>query len=214
MPELALQLPRAAHRQLAGSHRAAEFGPSQVDPVERGGVDGDLEVDVEAGMLEADRDLGGLEDHPITPLGVAKVEPNHGSVGRELPAIDVAGHPDDQQVGVELLGARLGERPGRAPLADRLHDRLEVTAAGREAVFEGAAFGARSALDDLGPLERAHAISEDRARDPREAALQLVEAARATEHLAHDQKRPAVAEDLGGLGDGTVLRVAAHRAPC
>jgi len=29
--------------------------------------------------------------------------------------------------------------------------------------------------------------------------LELVEAARAAEHLAHDQKRPTVAEDLGGL---------------
>src|SRR5919201_1716167 len=71
--------------------------------------------DVEAGILQANRDLGGLEDHPVTPLGVAKVEPNHGSARRELLAIDVAGDPDDQQVGIELLGARLGERPGRAP---------------------------------------------------------------------------------------------------
>jgi len=99
------------------------------------------------------------------------------------------------------------------PLADRLHDRLEVTAAGREAIFEGAALGARPALDDLGPLERAHAVGEDRARDPWEAALELVETARAAEHLAHDQKRPTVAEDLGRLRDRAVLRVAAHRLP-
>ena len=55
-------------------------------------------------------------------------------------------------------------------------------------------------------------IGEDRARDPREAALELVEAIYAAEHLAHDQKRPAVAEDLGGLGNGAVLPVAAHRS--
>ena len=114
----------------------------------------------------------------------------------------MARHPDDQQVGIELVEARLGDRPGRPPLADRLHDRLEVTAGGREAIFEGAASGARPALDDLGPLERAHAVCEDGTRDPREAALQLVEAARAADHLAHDQQRPAVAEDFAGLGDG------------
>ena len=54
MTESPLQRPRAVHRQLAGSDRAAQLGPSQVDAVQRGGVDDDLEVDVETGMLEAD----------------------------------------------------------------------------------------------------------------------------------------------------------------
>jgi hypothetical protein len=116
--------------------------------------------------------------------------------------------------GIEFLAPRLGERPGRTPLADRLHDRLEVTAGRREAVFEGAAFRAGPALDDLSPLERAHAVGEDRAGDAWEAALELVEAACAAEHLAHDQKCPTVAEGLGGLGDWAVLRVVAHRATC
>ena len=51
--EFALQPPRAAHRQFAGSNRTAQLGPSQVDAVERAGVDDDPEVDVEAGWLEA-----------------------------------------------------------------------------------------------------------------------------------------------------------------
>ena len=121
------------------------------------------EVDVETWMVEADRDLGGLEDHPEPPLGVAKVELHDGSVGWESLVIDVAGHPHDQERRIELVGARLGERPRRPPLADRLHDRLEVTARGREAIFEGAAPRASPAVDDLGPLERAHAVGEDRA---------------------------------------------------
>ena len=108
MAESALQRLRAAHRELAGSNRAdAQLGLSQVDAVERGGVDDDLEVNVETGMLEADGDLGRLEDHPVAPLGVAKVELNDGSVGWEPLAIDVAGDPDDQQVGIEFPGTRL-----------------------------------------------------------------------------------------------------------
>src|SRR5262249_17589222 len=194
------------------SNRAAQADLSQVDLVEHVGVDADLEVDVETGMLEADRDLRGLEDHPVALLGVAEVELNHGSVGWKPLAIDVAGGPDDQQVGIEFLGARLGDRPRRPPLADRLHDRLEVAAGRREAIFERTALRARPTLDHLGPLERAHTVGKDRARDPWEATLQLVEAARAAEHLAHEQKRPTIAEDLAALGDRAILRVAAHRA--
>jgi hypothetical protein len=79
----------------------------------------------------------------------------------------VAGHPDDQQVGIEFLGARLGEGPGRPPLADRLYDRWRSRPAGVRRIFEGAAFGARPALDDLGPLERAHAVGDDKREIPR-----------------------------------------------
>jgi hypothetical protein len=89
---------------------------------------------------------------------------------------------------------------------------LEVTAGGCEAIFEGPALGARPALDDLGPFERAHAVGEDRPGYPWEAALELVETARAAEHLAHDQKRPTVTENLGALRYRTVLRVAARHA--
>ena len=51
---------RAAQRQLAGLHRAAQRGAPKVDTVKGGGVDPDLEVDVESGMLETNRDLRGL----------------------------------------------------------------------------------------------------------------------------------------------------------
>ncbi|HEX6023819.1 MAG TPA: FAD-binding oxidoreductase [Solirubrobacter sp.] len=43
--------------------------------------------------------------------------------------------------------------------------------------------------------------------------MEFVEPAGAAEHLAHDQKRPTVAEDLGGFRDRAVLRVTAHREP-
>ena len=54
--------------------------------------------------VEADRDLRGLEHHPVALGRVAEVELDHGAVRRKLVVIDVAGHPDDQEVGIELLG--------------------------------------------------------------------------------------------------------------
>ena len=208
--EPALKRPRAAHRQLASPERAGQLGAPQVDAVEGRGVDRDLEVDVEPGVLEADRDLGGLEHHPVALRRVAEVELDHRAIRGKLLTIDVAGHPDDQEVGVELLGAGIGERPGHPPLPHRLHDRLQVPAGERQAIVQRPPLGAGAPLDDLGPLERAKPIGEDRARDPRQAALELVEPARTAQHLAHDQERPAVAEDLARLGDRAVLRVAPH----
>ena len=58
----------------------------------------------------------------------------------------MAGHPDDQEVRVELLRAGIGERPGRSPLPHRLDDWLEVAAGGRQLVLE---------VLPLGPVRRA-----------------------------------------------------------
>ena len=129
-----MQRPRAAQRELAGSDRAAQVGPSQVDAVERGGVDADLEVDVESGMLETNRDLRGLEHHPEALRRIAKVEPDDGAIRGKLLAIDVSGHPHDQEVGVELLGARIGERPGNPTLPHRLNDRVQISAGERQII--------------------------------------------------------------------------------
>jgi hypothetical protein len=135
-------------------------------------------------------------------------------LGGKLLAIDVAGHPDDQEVGVQLLRAGIGERPISPHFPDRLHDRLQVPAGERQAIVQRPALGAGAPLDDLGPLERAKPTGEDRPRDPREAALQLVEPARTAQELAHDQERPPVAEDLARLGDRAVLRIATHLLGC
>ena len=122
-----------------------------------------LKVDVESGVLEADRDLGGLEHHPVALRRVAEVELDHRAIRWKLLASDVAGHPDDQEVGVQLLGARIGDRPGHPPLAHRLHDRLKVPAGERQAIGQCPPLGAGAPVNDLGPLERAEPISEDRA---------------------------------------------------
>ena len=108
----------------------------------------------------------------------------------------MAGHPDDQEVRSSSSG------PGSVNDQVTPHSPIASTWLGRRASAgtERPALGAGSPRDDLGLLQRAQALSEDRARDPWQAALSL-EALGAT-HLAHDQERPAVAEDLACLGDG------------
>ena len=108
-------------------------------------------------------------------------------------------HPDDQQIGIELFGTGVRERPGCAPLADRLHDRLEVAAGGREAVYEGAALGTGPALDDLGALERAHPVREDRARDPgrpRWSSLNPLAPPSISRTIRSVQRSPRISVDL------------------
>src|SRR4029450_6288341 len=90
-PEGPLERPRAADCQLACPHRAAKLGAPKVDAVEGGGVDPDLEIDVETGMLEADRDLGGLEHHPVALRRVAEVELEHRAILAKLIPLDGAG---------------------------------------------------------------------------------------------------------------------------
>ena len=126
-------------------------------------------------MLETNGDLRGLEDHPVALRRIAKSNRTTVRSGGKLLAIDVSGHPDDQEVRVELLGAGIGERPRNPPLPHRLDDRLQIAAGEREAILERPALRTSAPLDDLGPLERAQTVREDRARDPRQATLELVE---------------------------------------
>jgi len=54
----------------------------------------------------------------------------------------------------------------------------------------------------LRALEPAKTIHQQRARDARQPAIEIVEVPNAREQLANDQRRPAIGEDLGGARDG------------
>src|SRR5205085_9253842 len=57
------------------------------------------------------------------------------------------------------------------------------------------------------------AIGQHGGRDSLERSLQVLEAARSLEEVAHDQERPAVAHELERLRDGTGLAVALGHPP-
>jgi hypothetical protein len=133
---------RRRRRSRAGDWRRAPGALLDLDAVLAVGRE---PVD-EPGVLGGDRDLGGLEHHPVALRRVADVDPDRAIRG-ELLTIDVAGHPDDQEVGVELLGAGIGERPGPPHPPDRLQDRLEVPAGERQAIAQRPPCGAGAPLD-------------------------------------------------------------------
>ncbi len=149
--------------QLSRGHRAAQLRLSEIDAVVGGCVGGDLQIDVEARVLEADRDLGGLEHHPEAFGRGAEVELDDGAARGQLIAVDAPRHPDHDQVGVELLRIGIGEQPRGPPLAQRKHDRPEVAAGRGEPVAECLARRAGAALDDPGAFQRAQAVGERRA---------------------------------------------------
>ena len=101
-------------------------------------------------------------------------------------------HPPHQQLGVELVGVGVAERPLRAPLAQAEHDRFELAAGVGEQVLVA------EPLDEPGPLELAQPLGQQAARQPGQPAGQVVEPRRADQHVAQDQQRPSLAQHVEG----------------
>ena len=72
------------------------------------------------------------------------------------------------------------------------------------------AAGGTHVLDDADFLQLAQPLREQRRRHPRHATPDFVEARPAAQQLAHYQRRPALAEDLGGARDWAELSVIEH----
>ena len=104
----------------------------------------------------------------------------------EAPAHVPGENPRIERVALHRRG------PALPPVAE-LHDDLpELRARLGQAVF------AASARDHTVAGELAQPLHQQRARDARHAALDLVEAPAAEHQLAQDHRRPALSEHLGG----------------
>jgi hypothetical protein len=117
---------------------------------------------------------------------------------------------DHERVGADprVLGGR--ERRDAAPAAEREHDRLELPATRGERVDLGARGGRELVvLEDPGRLEVAQALREDVGAEVGQAGAQVGEALGAEQQLAHDEERPALADDVEGAGDATAIPVRA-----
>jgi len=86
-------------------------------------------------------------------------------------------------------------------VAEHVDDPLQLLARRRQAWYSVTRLRSCGARQ-LRALEPAKTIHQQRARDARQPAIEIVEVPNAREQLANDQRRPAIGEDLGGARDG------------
>ena len=114
-----------------------------------------------------------------------------------------------QPVAAELVVVgRVGQQRA-APTTERLDRRAQLASAlGQPEQRRRDGGRGLLALDDSRLLELTQSIGEQVRRDPRQAAAQIgVAAGVAQQQLAHDQQRPAVADDVERLGETAELPV-------
>ena len=114
-----------------------------------------------------------------------------------------------------LISCRRGSSGARrAPAAERDEHGLELAAPARSARRPGGGGRRQPALaHDADLLELAQALREHVRARVREPGAEVGEALRAEQQLAHDQQRPALADEVEGAGDAARLAVCALAWP-
>src|SRR5262249_2867499 len=140
---------RAVETQESGTHRFGERGSSEPDAVERSDVGHHPQVDLELGVLEADRHVATLQDQPVTtgPASV-KLELDPPAARGRPTAVTPPAHPPEEDDWVELGGPRVAKCPPRSPASEDVDDALKLPARPSERVLHGAALGGGVPLDD------------------------------------------------------------------
>src|SRR5688572_4110823 len=153
-----------------------------------------------------------LDHEPPLPLALARIGEtevdDHAAGAWELLQAHEAADVPHEEAGVQLRALQAAPDPARAPVPEREHDRAQLLRGRRRVVLD--------ACIDLPPLDDPHLLQllqprgEQRRRHARNAPAQVVEAAAAAEQLAHDERRPALAEDLRASRDRAELTVVDH----
>src|SRR6185436_1294240 len=174
---LAVQVDRAVADRLPDRYFA------QPDPHEGGQVGVDIDVDIESGLDDAEVDVGTLHHQPVGLRRLvagghaAEIEAHGDALFGQLVDRDAPAHVPGQQLGVEAVAPhRRG--PARAPLAKVHHHLAQLLARLGEAIL------AAAAVDHAVRDQLAQALHQQRARDLRHAALDVVEAPAAEHQLA------------------------------
>ena len=128
-------------------------------------------------------------------------------------AVDALEHRLEREhrgVGAERR-VRGRDRRLAAPAAEPEHDRLELAApVGQLVHLRGGRGRELVAPDDAALLKLAQALREHVGADVRQAGAQVGEALRAEQQLAHDEQRPALADEVERAGDSAAVAVGPH----
>ena len=184
--------------------------PSQ-NSIERHDVGRDRHIDVEARVLETDRNVPAVDQEPIAPPRPApEIELDHHAPSADRLDTHTAPHPPQQNDRIELVSPRLAESPACSPSAELVDDRLQLAPGRCQAVFGPLAPRGAAPLQHAGLLQPPQPLREQGAGHVRKAALELVEVINVGEKLADDEDGPAVGEDLRRTRHGAVLAVPVH----
>jgi hypothetical protein len=127
-----------------------------------------------------------------------------GSAGEAHAAL----HVDEQRIEIEVLDLRPTRQPALPPGRERRDHGRELGAGGGEGVFRPVL--ARDARHRADVDQLLQPLGQHSARDPRDAAANVVEAPAAAQQLAHHEQGPPPAEHLVGARHRAELAVAGH----
>src|SRR5262249_56483067 len=95
-----------------------------------------------------------------------------------------------------------------------LQDLAELVPGLGQPILPTASGSKRRALDHARVLQLVQTLRQERARDQRHPAADLVESSGTGEQLAPDQRRPSLGADLASYGYRAELTIALHGLDC
>src|SRR5271155_2023935 len=172
-----------------------ETAISRPDLRKGGQVGLDHDIEILPGILQAHLDLVLPDQQPpmariAAALGDApEIEAQNKFLRRNIFAIDVLAYCPYQQLRIEIAGTDQPLSPFEPPFAHHLDHWPERLSGCRQRIAVASAIFLRIGMNDVGGRQFLQPLRQ---------------------HGSDDQRRPSIAEDLGGLRDGAKLTVSDH----
>lgn len=175
--------------------------------IKRHDVRRDNHIDIEAGVLETDRNVCAFDQEPIAlPRPATEIELDHHAAFPDGFDAHAAPHPPQQDDGIEFVRPRITESPARSPSAKLVDNRLQVAPGGCQSVFSVLAPRASAPFQHAGLLQPPQPSRKQRAGHVRKTPLKFVEVINVGKQLAHDEHSPTVGKDFRRSRHGTSKR--------